>query len=103
MLKKLGLVCLLIASAAQARMPERKPEVRATQVNPGPADAIIVFCGKNQTESLQSVIDANPGPVGILISGTCVESVLIRDKDISLRGRTNADGIRSDDPATPAL
>ena len=101
MSKTWGLVCLFIACAAQARMPEREPEVRVQQVNPGPEESVIVFCGSGQ--SLQAAIDANPGPVEILVNGTCVENVLIRNKDISLRGTTKADGIRSADPLKPAL
>jgi hypothetical protein len=106
MKKKWISVCLSIvvcASGAQARMPERKAEVRVAQVNPGPVETTFVNCARG--ESLQAAIDANASPLDITISGVCVENVVIRDKDIALRGssRRTLDGIRSVDAATPAL
>jgi hypothetical protein len=97
MYKSLGLVCFLIAAVAQAVEIPRMPA--AGRPAPGP----VVNC--NNGESIQAAVDAIAGPAEIRISGICVENVVIRNKDVSLRGtqQPSLDGIRSVDPGTPAL
>jgi hypothetical protein len=104
MFVRLGLVCLLFAAVAQAGEPKwQPPEVPVTEVAPRPAKVLTVNCAQGQ--SLQAAIDANAGPMEIAITGICVENVVIRDKDISLRGTSKAslNGIRSATSAMPAL
>lgn len=97
MLRCLGFVCLLIGAAAQAAEVPQMPAARP------PARTILVNC--NNGESIQAAVDANAAPVEIQISGICVENVLIRDKDVTLRGTQapSLDGIRSAIAAIPAL
>ena len=97
MFRSMGLVCLLLGVAAQAA---EIPEMPAAKE---PARAVVVNC--NNGESIQAAVDANPAPVEILITGICVENVLIRNKDVSLRGtqKPSLDGIRSVVASTPAL
>jgi hypothetical protein len=101
MLKFLGLVCLLSVAvvAEAARIPEMPP---APQPPRGVA-GVLVNC--NTGQSIQAAVDAATAPAQILIAGICTENVLIREKDISLRGiQTPAlDGIRSTNPSLPAL
>lgn len=98
MFRSTGFVCLLMAAAAAqaAKIPEM-PVARK------PAPPIVVNC--NQGGSVQAAIDAHPGPVEIQIAGICVENVFVRDQDVTLRGtqQPSLDGIRSADPAFPAL
>lgn len=97
MLKYLVPVCLLIAAVANAaEVPERPVAAR-------PPIGVVVNCDNGQ--SIQAAVDASRGPVEILITGICVENVLIRDKDVSLRGtqKPALDGIRSAVPSMPAL
>jgi hypothetical protein len=92
-----GLVCLWSAVVAQAaEVPERPVPTR-------PIRGVVVNC--NNGESIQAAVDASRPPAEILIAGTCVENVLIRDKDVSLRGAQNPtlDGIRSASASIPAL
>lgn len=99
MLRRLGAVCLFIAAAAA-----QAAEIPEMNIAPRPiAATVTVNCAAGQ--SVQAAIDANAGPVEIVISGTCVENVLIRDKDVTLRGAfgPSQDGIRSAVKATPAL
>jgi hypothetical protein len=97
MYRSLGIVCLLIAAIAAdaAELPKMPAPQR-------PAAAVAVNC--NNGESVQAAVDASTAPVEIQITGICVESVLIRDKDVSLRGTQapSLDGIRSPTD-TPAL
>ncbi len=98
MLKHVGFVCLLMmAMAAQAA---QIPETEQAAARPFTA-SVPVSC---PAQSVQAAIDANAGPVEIVISGFCTENVLIRDKDVTLRGATGpaVDGIRSTN-GTPAL
>jgi len=97
MFRSMGLVCLLLGVAAQAA------EIPSMPSAPRPAMAVIVNC--NNGQSIQAAVDANPAPVEIQITGICVENVLIRDKDVSLRGtqKPSLDGIRSVVPSMPAL
>lgn len=97
MFRTAGFVCLLMGMAARAAEVPRVPAMRR------PASAVVVNC--NAGESIQAAVDANPAPVEIQIAGTCVENVLIRDKDVTLRGRQSVslDGIRSASAETPAL
>jgi parallel beta helix pectate lyase-like protein len=104
MSKWIGLVCLFIATAMQGAAPAWKPEVPATQVKSLiPPSVATVNCTNG--EKVQAAVDRNRGPVTILITGICVENVLIRDKDVTLRGTTKPllDGIRSAVNTTPAL
>lgn len=97
MIRGIGFTWLLLTVAAQAaEVPEMPPARR-------PPMAVIVNC--NNGESVQAAVDAYPAPVEIGIAGICVENVLIRDKDVSLRGTQNPtlDGIRSAVQSTPAL
>ncbi|HEX2834239.1 MAG TPA: right-handed parallel beta-helix repeat-containing protein [Thermoanaerobaculia bacterium] len=68
-----------------------------------PTPAVVVNC--NAGESIQAAVDASRPPAEIRITGICVENVLIRDKDVSLRGtqRAGLDGIQSAVPSLPAL
>src|SRR5262249_20163769 len=93
----LGFVCLLMTVAVQAA------EVPQRTLPPRPPRGVRVNC--NNGESIQAAIDLARPPAEIQIVGICVENVLIRDKDISLRGTQKAslDGIRSAVAATPAL
>lgn len=102
MYKFLGFVCLLIAAAAQADTPDWLPLPPETQVFPAPLRTITVNC--NNGQRIQPAVDANAGPVEIDITGICVENVVIRDKDVMLKGTTkpSLDGIRSV-RSTPAL
>jgi hypothetical protein len=96
MFRSVGLVCLLLGVAAQAaEIPERPAA-------PQPAMAVAVNC--NNGGSIQAAVNANPGPGEIQITGICVENVLIRDKDVSLRGtqKPSLDGIRSVVRSMPA-
>lgn len=101
MLKSMGLVCLLSAAvvAQAARIPEMPP---APQPPRGVA-GVLVNC--NSGQSIQAAVDASTAPAQILIAGICMENVLIRDKDISLRGiqSPSLDGIRSATASLPAL
>ncbi len=97
MSKVLVSVCLLIAAVANAaEVPERPVVAR-------PAIGVVVNC--NNGQSIQAAVDASRGPVEIQITGICEENVLIRDKDISLRGtqKPSLDGIRSAISSMPAL
>jgi hypothetical protein len=96
MFRSMGLACLLLGVVAQAA------EIPEMPVAPRPATAVAVNC--NNGESIQAAVDANAAPVEIQITGICVENVLIRDKDVSLRGtqKPSLDGIRSVIPL-PAL
>lgn len=102
MKKSLGIVCLLMAVAAGAAAADI-PLPPDAQAFPWPIRILTVNCGNG--ERLQPVIDASAGPVQISISGICMESVVIRDKDVMLRGTTKPtlDGIRSADRTMPAL
>jgi hypothetical protein len=99
MLKYMGFVCLvLIALAAgAAEIPERSTAARPIKVG------VTVNC--NNGQSIQAAVDASVAPAEIRITGICVENVLIRDKDVSLRGvqKASLDGIRSAVPSMPAL
>jgi hypothetical protein len=97
MYRSLGLVCFLIAAAAQAVQVPKAPAVRRPALGP------LVNCSNG--ESIQAAVDASAAPVEIRITGICVENVVIRNKDVSLRGTQSPslDGIRSVDPETPAL
>lgn len=97
MFRVMGIVCLLFGIAAQAA---EIPEMPAA---PRPAGTVVVNC--NNGESLQAAVDASVAPMEIQITGICVENVLIRDKDVSLRGtqKPSLDGIRSVVRSTPAL
>jgi hypothetical protein len=110
MYKFLGFVCLLIAAVAQAGtfdLPQHSsewlPQRPEAQAFPRPTRSVVVNCSFGQ--KVQAAVDANAGPVEIIVSGICVENVLIRDKDIMLRGagKPALSGIRSTDTATPAL
>ncbi len=97
MWRSLVFVCLFVAAAAQAMEVPKMPSA------PRPASSVTVNC--NQGGHIQAAVDASSAPVEILITGICVENVLIRNKDVSLRGtqQPSLDGIRSIDPSTPAL
>lgn len=97
MLKSIGIMCLLVAAAAQAAEVPEMPAPRR------PAPGVVVNC--NNGESIQAAVDAAVAPAEILIAGICVENVLIRNKDVSLRGTQapSLDGIRSAIASTPAL
>src|SRR5262249_47627496 len=98
-----GFVCLLIASAALAGTSDWLPLPPEAQAFPRPIRTVTVNCKIGQL--VQPAVDANAGPVEIDITGICVENVLIRNKDVMLKGTTkpSLDGIRSADAATPAL
>lgn len=98
MLKYMGFVCLLISVVAQAAEVPQRPAAA-----PRPTPGVIVNC--NSGGSIQAAVDASRGPVEIQITGICVENVLIRDKDVSLRGvqKPSLDGIRSATSSMPAL
>jgi hypothetical protein len=87
----------LFGAAAQAAEIPQMPAARPAAMTVG------VNC--NQGGSIQAAVDANPAPVEIRITGICVENVLVRDKDVTLRGtqKPSLDGIRSAIAATPAL
>jgi hypothetical protein len=95
----MGFVCLLIATMAvrAAEIPEMD------QVSRPFTASVAVNCAAGQ--SVQAAVDASAGPVEIVITGLCTENVLIRDKDVTLRGATgpSQDGIRSASPTIPAL
>lgn len=97
MLKSIGVLCLLVAAVAQAAEVPEMPSA------PRPASVVVVNC--NNGESIQTAVDSALPPAEILITGICVENVLIRNKDVSLRGTQNPslDGIRSVVASTPAL
>jgi hypothetical protein len=97
MLKYLGFVCLLISVAAQAAEVPERPAA------PRPLRGAVVNC--NAGQSIQAAVNASVAPAEITVAGICVENVLIRDKDISLRGVQTPllDGIRSAVPGVPAL
>jgi len=90
-------LCFLIAAFAQAAEVPEMPAARQSAL------AVVVNC--NNGESLQAAVDASFAPVEIQITGICVENVLIRDKDVSLRGtqKPSLDGVRSAIASTPAL
>lgn len=100
MSKFLVSVCLLIAVVANAAEVPERPVPSPSRL---PIGVVTVNC--NNGQSIQAAVDANRGPVEILVTGICVENVLIRDKDISLRGtqKPALDGIRSAVASTPAL
>ncbi|MEA2414868.1 MAG: hypothetical protein QOI58_1525 [Thermoanaerobaculia bacterium] len=55
---------------------------------------------------VQAAVDASSAPADIVISGVCSENVVIRDKDVNLRGASGdptLDGIRGRLITTPAL
>jgi hypothetical protein len=98
MFRSAGLACcFFVGMAAQAAEIPEMPVARRS------AMAVVVNC--NQGQSIQAAVDANPAPVEILITGICVENVLIRDKDVTLRGtqKPSLDGIRSAIASIPAL
>jgi hypothetical protein len=97
MLRSMGFVCLLSVVAAQAAEIPDMPAARR------PAAALVVNC--NNGDSIQAAVDASFAPVEIQITGICVENVLIRDRDVSLRGtqKPSLDGIRSAVASIPAL
>jgi len=103
MYKFLGFVCLLIAAVAQADSSEWLPQRPEAQTFPRPLRSVIVNCSSGQR--IQAAVDANAGPVEIIVSGICVENVVIRDKDVMLRGggKPSLSGIRSTDATMPAL
>jgi hypothetical protein len=83
-------------TAQAAELPEM-PVARRSAL------AVVVNC--NQGQSIQATVDANLAPVEIRITGICIENVLIRDKDVTLRGtqQPSLDGIRSATASIPAL
>lgn len=97
MLKYVGFVCLFIAVVAQAAEVPERPAA------PRPLRGVSVNCNAGQT--IQAAVNASVPPAEITVAGICVENVLIRDKDISLRGvqMPSLDGIRSPVPGVPAL
>jgi len=97
MLFRTGFVCLLFAAVAQAA------EVPPQETVSRPAAIVAVNCAAG--ERIQPVIDASPSPVQVDITGICVENVLVRNKDVILRGTTkpSLDGIRSTIRTMPAL
>ena len=97
MLKYLGFVCLFVAVAARAAEVPERPAA------PRPVRGALVNC--NAGQSIQAAVNASIAPAEITVAGICVENVLIRDKDISLRGLQGPlmDGIRSPVPGVPAL
>ena len=103
MYKTLGFLCLLITVGAQAATSDWLPQPPAAQTFPRPLRTVTVNC--NAGQRVQPAVDANVGPVEIDITGICVETVLIRDKDVMLKGTTkpSLDGIRSADATMPAL
>src|SRR4051794_15782111 len=111
MYKFLGFVCLLIAAVAQAGtsdwLPQHSsdwlPQRPEPQIFPRVLRTVTVNCTNGQR--VQPAIDANTGPVEIVVTGICVENVLIRDKDVMLRGsgKPALSGIRSTDAMTAAL
>jgi hypothetical protein len=67
-------------------------------------NVVNVVCGTGG--KVQAAIDAGSAPVDIVISGICTENVVIRDKDVNLRGASGdptLDGIRGKLITTPAL
>ena len=99
MFSRMGFVCLLMITiaAGAAEIPEMDQASRPFTAS------VPVNCAAGQ--SVQDAIDANAGPVEIVISGLCTENVLIRDKDVTLRGAIgpSQDGIRSLVASMPAL
>lgn len=98
MFRSVGLVCLLFGVAAYATEVPQMPKAR-----PVTTTTTIVNC--NNGQSVQAAVDASSAPAEIQITGICVENVLIRNKDISLRGTQKAslDGIRGANSSMPAL
>jgi hypothetical protein len=98
MFRSAGVVCFLfgMAAAQAAEIPEMPVARRSVM-------AVVVNCSQGQ--SIQAAVDANPAPVEIQITGICVENVLVRDKDVTLRGtqQPSLDGIRSAIASIPAL
>lgn len=67
-------------------------------------NSVRVDC--NAGGKVQAAVDANSAPLEIVISGICIENVIIRDKDVNLRGASGdptLDGIRGRLTTTPAL
>jgi hypothetical protein len=99
MFSRMGFVCLLVITmaAGAAEIPELDQASRPFTVS------VAVNCAAGQR--VQDAIDANAGPVEIVITGFCTENVLIRDKDVTLRGAVGPpqDGIRSALATMPAL
>jgi hypothetical protein len=66
----------------------------------------VVNVACNAGGKVQAAVDASSAPVDIVISGICTENVVIRDKDVNLRGASGdpmLDGIRGRLSTTPAL
>ncbi|HEX7681021.1 MAG TPA: right-handed parallel beta-helix repeat-containing protein, partial [Thermoanaerobaculia bacterium] len=66
----------------------------------------VVRVDCNAGGKVQAAVDANSAPFDIVISGICTENVLVRDKDVNLRGSSGdptLDGIRGRLSTTPAL
>jgi hypothetical protein len=66
----------------------------------------VVRVDCNAGGKVQAAVDANSAPLDIVISGICTENVVIRDKDVNLRGSSGdptLDGIRGKLSTTPAL
>jgi hypothetical protein len=84
-------------AAGAAEIPEMDQASRPVTAS------VEVNCAAGQ--SVQAAVDASAGPVEIVITGVCTENVLIRDKDVTLRGATgpSQDGIRSASRTIPAL
>lgn len=66
----------------------------------------VVKVDCNAGGKVQAAVDANSAPLDIVITGICTENVLIRDKDVNLRGSSGdptLDGIRGKLSTAPAL
>jgi len=99
----LSSILLFMSVAQAATTPDWKTDMPVADAMPRITSSVTVNCAAGQ--SVQAAVDANPSPIDISISGICIEAVMIRDKDVSLRGTTkpSLDGIRSPSRMQPAL
>jgi len=79
-------------------------DINGYYASPVAATAKTVSVDCTQAQSIQAVINAEAGPLVVEIHGICQENVLVKQREITLRGADpNTDGIQGVVPQVPAV
>ena len=79
-------------------------DINGFYASPAIATAKTVNVDCTQAQSVQAAINAEGGPLVVEIHGICQENVLVKQRDITLRGTDpNTDGIQGVAPQVPAV
>lgn len=89
---------LLFAAAAQAATSDWLPLAPAAQAFPRSVRVVTVNC--NSGQRMPPAVETNAGTVEMDITGICVENIVIRDKDVMLKGTSILNGMPSANAAT---